>query len=270
MADITKVDIKREHLTNSMLKRVIMRADFTPMLDLESMVSGMNKQDWFKGKFENYEKRLLEISPDVEMTIDKDDLEGRTVKRFDHCTIAPEKNVTLDISSKFVTLLINCDEKYDKIDDYLDLFVKILVFIKENDDYVKFIRLAIRKTDGMELNSGEEADAVFEYFDQGIAEAKHDDLLNRSYTDSFIYGKEEISVHYNRTLKIVNGKFIFIIDIDTFADAEQIGENKRPSETELKSFFADKLNESSFELYKRGVKLEYLKSIMKKEENGKR
>lgn len=268
MADITKDDIKRKHLTNSMLKRVIMRADYTPMLDLESTVSSMNKQDWFKGKFENYEKRLLEITRDEEIPKEKDDLEGRTVKRFDHCTIAPEKNVTLDISSKFVTLLINCDEKYDKIDNYLDLFVKTLAFIKENDDYVKFTRLAIRKTDGMEFKSGEEADAVFEYFDQGIAEAKHDDLINRSYTDSFIYGKEKINVHYNRTLRIVNGRFIFILDIDTFADAEQIGDNKRPTEAELKTFFAEKLNESSFELYKRGVKLDYLKSIMKKEENG--
>lgn len=268
MEDITKDSIKRKHLTNSMLKRVIMRADFTPMLDLESTVSSMNKQDWFKGKFENYEKRLLEISQDDEMTKDKDDLEGRIVKRFDHCTIGPEKNVTFDISSKFVTLLINCDEKYDKIDDYLDMFVKTLAFIKENDDYVKFTRLAIRKTDGMEFKSGEEADVVFEYFDQGIAEAEHDDLINRSYTDTFVYGKKDICVNYNRTLRIVNGRFIFILDIDTFADAEQIGENKRPSEAELKTFFMDKLNESSFELYKRGVKLEYLKSIMKKEDNG--
>jgi hypothetical protein len=59
----------------------------------------MNKQVWFKGKFENYEKRLLEISQDEETPKDKGDLEGRTVKRFDHCTITPEKNVTLDISS---------------------------------------------------------------------------------------------------------------------------------------------------------------------------
>ena len=193
MADMTKADIERMHLTNSMLKRVLMRADFTPMLDLESMVSSMNKQNWFKGKFENYEKRLLEITQDDEMSKEKDDLEGRTVKRFDHCTIAPEKNVILDISSKFVTLLINCDEKYDKIDNYLDLFVKTLAFIKENDDYVKFSRLAIRKTDGMEFKSGEEADEVFEYFDQGIADAIHDDLINRSYTDTFIMPEGQVS-----------------------------------------------------------------------------
>jgi uncharacterized protein (TIGR04255 family) len=153
-----------------------------------------------------------------------------------------------------VTLLINCDEKYDKIDDYLDLFVKTLAFIKENDDYVKFSRLAIRKTNGMEFNSGEEADAVFEYFDQGIAEPKHDNLINRSYTDSFIYDKEKINVHYNRTLRVVNGRFIFILDIDTYADAEQIGENKRPSEAELKTFFVDKLNTCE-------LKLQNLRSI---------
>ena len=56
-----KEDIKRTDLNNSMLKRVIIRADFTPMLDLESIVSDINRQEWFKNKFNNYEKRLLAV-----------------------------------------------------------------------------------------------------------------------------------------------------------------------------------------------------------------
>lgn len=242
-----------------------MRADFTPMLDLERTVSEMNKEDWFKGTFENYEKKLLEIVPDESLPNDNDDLDGRTVKRFDHCTIVPEKNVTLDISSKFVTILINCDNKYDKIDKYLDLFINVLDYIKENDDYVKFTRLAIRKTDGMEFSSGDDADKVFEYFDQGVAEALKDALINRSYIDSFIYKERQIKVNYNRTVRIVNGKFVFVLDIDTYVDPELIGDNKRPTKADLNDIFYEKLNNSSFELYKRGVKLEYLISIMKKD-----
>lgn len=263
MAELQKEDIKREQLTYSMLKRVIMRADFTAMLNLDNTVTAMNNEEWFKGKFLDYEKRLLEIKEDEDELTDSNDLEGRTVKRFANCTIAPESNITLDISSKFVTMLIVCDDKYSKIDSYLNLFVKVLAFIKESDDYVKFTRLAIRKTDGQQFDSGNDADKVFEYFDQQVADGQHDELVGRSYTDSFIYGGEGIKVHYNRSVKIVGDKFVFILDIDTLKSEEFI-ENNRPSEQELSEIF-EKLNTISFELFKRGVKLEYLMSIMKKD-----
>ena len=61
----TKDEILRTDLTYSMLRRVIMRADFKPMLDLESMVSEINRQEWFHNKFNNYERRLLQIKDDV-------------------------------------------------------------------------------------------------------------------------------------------------------------------------------------------------------------
>lgn len=268
MAITSKEDIKREMMSHSMLRRVLMRADFSSMLSLERTVSLLNDQEWFKGKFLNYEKRELKINRDERTEIDDDDLEGRVVKRFDDCSIAPERNVTLDISSKFVTMLINCDNNYKKIDDYLNLFVKVVAFIVDNDDYVKLSRLAIRKTDGMEFNSGEDADAVFEYFDQNIADHQHDYYYYRTYTDSFIYGKSNVNVNYNRSVKILgNGKFVFVLDIDTFLDLERIN-NKRPTEAELKKAFEETLNESSFELFKRGVKLDYLKTIVKKEYGG--
>ena len=261
----SKEDIKREHLTNSMLKKVLMRADFTSMLDLERVVSNMNQQEWFRGRFLNYEKRLLETVLD-ENNIDENSVANALVKRFDHCTIPPESNVVLDMSSQFVTMLINCDENYTKIDDYLSLFVQILAYIISNDDYVKFTRFAIRKTDGMEFENGGQADEVFEYFDQNVANPEKDAFYYRTYTDSFVCNEEKINVHYNRTVRVVNNcRFIFVLDIDTFIGSEMI-ESPRPSEDELNALFK-KLNVLSFELYKRGVKFEYLKSSIKRDDN---
>ena len=268
MTITSKDGIKRKMMSHSMLKRVIMRADFSSMLSLERTVTMLNDEKWFKGTFLNYEKRELKTNKDERTEIEDEDLEGSVVKRFDDCNIAPERNITLDISSKFVTMLINCDSKYEMIDDYLDLFVKVVAFIVHNDDYVKLNRLAIRKTDGMEFNCGEDADEVFEYFDQNIADHQQDLFYFRTYTDSFIYGKSNVNVNYNRTVKILgNGKYVFVLDIDTFLDNERINKN-RPTEAELCDTFVNKLNESSFELFKRGVKLDYLKTIVKKEYGG--
>lgn len=263
MADYKEKDkIKRTDLKNSMLKRVIIRADFTPMLDLEVTVSDINRQEWFANKFNNYERRLIEVKKDDDE--EKNKVEGQYIKRFDDCNIAPERNVTLDISSNFAYLDINCDEQYSLIDEYLKLMVKILDHIIKFDGYVKLERLAIRKTDGMELIEGKKADEVFEYFDQQIEE-EFDKFTYRTYTDSFIYGKKNVRVHYNRTVRVVGGEpvhFIFILDIDTYLDRELI-DNRRPNEDDLWALFYDKLNDASFDLFKRGVKEKYLNSIMK-------
>lgn len=264
----SKADIKREDMTYSMLRRIIIRADFTAMLDLEGMVADINQQAWFNGKFRNYEKRLLNVEQSDNEAEDKQDLEGRVVKRFDDCTIAPERNVTLDIASKFVTMDIRCDKKYTSIDDYLSLFVETLAHIVHTDDYVKLQRLAIRKIDGMEFENGDKASEVFEYFDQHIADPVNDAFFRRTYTDSFVYGAKKVNVHYNRTVKIVgNGVFAFILDIDTYLDSDMI-EEQRPDKAGIENIYKDRLNEASFELFKRGVKFEYLKSIVKPEANG--
>lgn len=263
----SKDQIKREDMTYSMLRRVIVRADFTAMLDLEGTVADINRQEWFSGKFRNYEKRLLTVEQEERNTDEEIDLEGRVVKRFDDCTIAPERKVTLDISSKFVTMDIKCDEHYTSIDDYLDLFIETLSHIVSVDNYVKLRRLAIRKVDGMEFENGDKASEVFEYFDQQIADPVNDAYFRRTYTDSFIYGAKNVEVHYNRAVKIVaNGVFAFVLDIDTFLDSDMI-ENERPDKACIESIYKDKLNEASFELFKRGVKLEYLKSIVKEEQH---
>lgn len=258
-----KDDIKRADLNNSMLKRVIVRADFTPMLDLESTVSDVNRQEWFKNKFNNYEKRLLTVKKGNEKE-DENALDGEVVKRFDDCNIAPEKNVTLDISSNFVIMEIKCDEKYDKLDEYLKLYVNTLGHVISNDNYVKLERIAIRKTDGMESIDGNKADEVFEYFDQQI-EDEGDKFTYRTYTDSFVYSKKEVSVNYNRAVRVIANNpplFVFVLDIDTYLNREQIA-NRRPNNVELWQMFYDRLNEASFDLFKRGVKETYLNSILK-------
>lgn len=265
----TKEQINRTDLTYSMLRRVIMRADFTPMLDLESMVSDINRQDWFRNKFNNYERRLLQVKDEVKKKGEEDEdvkkqLEGLVVKRFDDCNIAPERNVTLDIASNFVTIDIRCDEAYTKIDSYLDLMTDTVSFIIANDNYVKLERIAIRKTDGNEFENGDQADAVFEYFDQNIEE-EGDSFTLRTYTDSFLYAKRRVQVHYNRTLRILSNTpkpFVFVLDIDSFLDRAHI-ENRRPEREEVWDIFYNKLNETCFELFKRGVKESFLNTILK-------
>ena len=106
-----------------------------------------------------------------------------------------------------------------------------------HDKYVKLTRIAIRKYDAQAFANGDEADKVFEYFDQGIMDTPSDAYWQRTYTDNFIYGKTKVKTNYTRTLKITdkeNESFVFVLDIDTFLDSDMI-ENPRPPKDDLQN-----------------------------------
>lgn len=268
-----KERIKREQLSYSMLRRVIIRADFTSMLDTDKIVSLLNEDEveekkWFGDVFNNYAR--LQLIVDEKRTKDESDDERakQYVRRFNDCNVTadrPERNVTFDITDQSLCVDISCDEKYTKIDAYLQLVVDTLDFIIRNDKYVKLTRIAIRKYDAQAFANGDEADKVFEYFDQGITDSASDAYWQRTYTDNFVYGKTKVKTNYTRTIKITdkeNERFIFVLDIDTFLDSDMI-ENARPAKDDLHKILFDRLNEASFDLFKRGVKLEFLRSKMK-------
>ena len=68
-----KEDIKREDLNYSMLRRVIIRADFTSMLNTGRIVDALNEQDWFKGAFNNYSRLRYTETPQPQETDPKEE-----------------------------------------------------------------------------------------------------------------------------------------------------------------------------------------------------
>ena len=269
--EITKDSIERSDLNYSMLRQVIIRADFTSMLDADRMTADLNDQEWFRGAFNNYSRlRFADtLQPQGNGHMDMDSREEwspRFIRRFDDCNIGAEKKVLLDITNESICMVIQCDDKYESIDDYLSLVINTLHFIISRDQYVKIRRLAIRKFDGEHFREHKEADNVFEYFDQRIMfHEKGDRFWQRSYTDNFIYGETGVKVNYTRTVKTTpkeEERLVFILDIDTSLDSELI-KNERPCKEELESIFNEELNETAFDLFKRGVKLEFLLSKLK-------
>lgn len=265
--DPEKEKIQRDQLAYSMLRRVIIRADFTSMLDTDKIVSNLNEEVWFNEVFNNYSKLQL-LNDEERSNEDSEEDLKKYVRRFNDCVTTaerPEKNVIFDITDESVCVDIQCDDQYTKIDAYLQLAIDAIIFIINQDRYVKLKRLAIRKFDAQNFATSEEADKVFEYFDQDIMDNANDAYWQRKYTDSFIYGKTNVKVNYTRTIKIsdkADETFIFVLDIDTFVDSDMI-ENKRPSKDELSQTFFARLNDASFDLFKRGVKLEFLQSKLK-------
>lgn len=260
-----KEEIKRKDLHCSLLKRVIIRADIFPMLKLEDSVSEISHQEWFKGRFESMDKFTAAINSfDASRTSPLANTPGTEVRRFFDCTIEPKQELSLDISDEFICMDIKCNEHYDSLDSYIDLMSKVIGQTIHDDAYVKLKRLAIRKIDGLVLSNADEANTVFEYFDQGIM-TKDEGMRKRLYNDYFYSNMKKVNVNYSRQVKIGNKKeekFIFTMDTDVYAMPKEL-DNLRPGVEELKDILSNRINETAFDIFKRGVKETFLNKYLK-------
>ena len=255
-----KEEINRKNLRCSLLKRVIIRADITAMMKLEDSVSSISRQEWFKGLFDSMDKFISVPSPRVtNITSPVANSQGTEVRRFFECTIEPRQELVLDISDEFLCLDIKCNEHYESLDPYIDLMAKVIGQVIHDDNYVKLKRLAIRKIDGLILANANEANRVFEYFDQGIME-DGEGMRKRLYNDYFYSNNKKVGVNYSRQLKIGDNeasRFIFTIDTDVYARSNDL-ENVRPGVEELSVILSNRINETAFDIFKRGIKESFL------------
>lgn len=266
-----KNQIRREDLKNSLLKQVIIRLDFTSMVDLNGYIGILTKNEGFKAAFSDYKNAISEDNVNVEdRTTRINDSNGKDVRIFYGCNVPPEMDTNLAITENVICLTINCDNNYDKIDNYIELVKRVWYILLEFDSYVKIRRIGIRKINGIELPNGNDANKYFEYFDQGVCNPQVDYLLGREYTDRFVKEPENIKVIYTRNVRLMEGErnnttFVFVIDTDAFADYEMFLDNVykwkdklRPNYDELGNLLMGNINFASFEMFKRGVTKEFL------------
>lgn len=74
----------------------------------------------------------------------------------------------MDIGLTFVCITIECNENYKAINEYINFIALILTILKKYDSYIQFERLAIRKIDGKDFPSLEEAYKTFEVMEDII------------------------------------------------------------------------------------------------------
>ena len=255
-----KDKIERKDLRCSLLKRIIIRADISAMLKLEDSVSSISRQDWFKGLFDSMDKFTSAANPGMpDRTSLVAESHGAEVRRFFDCTIKPTQELTLDISDEFICLDIKCNDQYESLDPYMSLMANVVGQIIHDDNYVKLKRLAIRKIDGLVCSNANEANRVFEYFDQGIM-AEGEGMRKRLYNDYFYSNKNKVGVNYSRQVKIGDtaaSRFVFTMDTDVYVRPNDL-DNLRPGVEELKKILSERINETAFDVFKRGVKEDFL------------
>ena len=256
----TKNKIGRQKLKKPLLKRLIIRFDFTSVVDMQK---ALNKIVAFlkppKGFFNSFNQMSLVPNTTVgeEQSVKRSADVSPDVYRFSDCNIEPKQEVLLDFTRNSLCLDIRCNDQYDGIDNYFKIMTKIMSIIIENEDYVQLNRIGIRKIDGVDEMSLKEADTTFEYFNQRLDWGNNDRMISQQYTDQMFCQDILAFVIYNRIVRLVpeTGNYRFTLDMDCYKEVGQL--ERRPSKEWLRTVL-DEMNDRLFHMFKMGITLEYL------------
>ena len=186
-----------------------------------------------------------------------DDRDRPIIYRFSDCLIEPKQTMTLDLARDFLCLDIYCNDKYACIDPYLELMSKLVADIIQTDPFVQLRRIGIRKINGVDGIDPKEANGIIEYFSQRLSWGDRDEMIQRQYTDNMLCPDIPAFVIYSRIVRRVPGSkdLRFTLDMDCYKDESFI--EKRPEKDWISSVLVS-MNEKLFDLFKMGIKLEYL------------
>jgi uncharacterized protein (TIGR04255 family) len=265
MADYkTKDDILRQKLNRPLLKRIIVRFDYSSIADMQKVLNKMvNYLKPPKGIFNNFDQMVLtnDTTQEDGTTIQGKDKITQVVYRFSECSIKPKQDVILDFARNNLCLDIHCNEQYEKIDEYLEMMSKLMSYIIRNEDFVQLNRIGLRKIDGVDGIDAKEADSTFEYFSQRLNWSKKDQMLSQQYTDQMLCNDLPAFVIYNRIVRYnpESNNLRFTLDIDCYKESSQI--ERRPQKEWLDSALKA-MNDKLFLLFKMGIKLEYFNKYL--------
>ena len=255
----TKDDIKRQQLKNHFLKRIIIRFDFTTIVNLQEVLNQIVPlilaPSRLFGSFDQVSEVKNEMY-DNNRAKEKEDIDRPVIYRFSDCLIKPIQNVSLDLARDFLCLDIRCDEKYTVIDPYLELMTEIASAIFKIDFFVQLRRVGIRKINGVDEIDPKDADSIFEYFSQSLSWRERDEMIQRQYTDNMLCHSLPAYLIYSRIVRRVPGStnLRFTLDMDCYKDETFL--EKRPEKCWIGSVLTA-MNDKLFDLFKMGIKLEY-------------
>ena len=256
----SKDEIKRQQLKNHFLKRVIVRFDYTSIVDLQKV---LNKIVAFLNPPDSYFRSLNQMqvaTGSLELGGTQDTSQAThdrpMIYRFSDCIIDPIQDVTLDLARNYLCLEIRCNPDYTILDKYLDTMIQLMDIILQCEGFVQLTRIGIRKVNGVDSIDPNDADEVFEYFSQQLSWGERDRMVMRQYSDYMACHDISAYVIYHRIVRVVEGSpdLRFTLDIDCYKDSSFL--EARPNTDLLKKWLYD-MNNKLFDLFKMGIRLEF-------------
>jgi len=254
----------RENFRSSLLKKIIIRFDFTSVTDIASTVKFLlpNLAEYF------FTKNEL-ITNNYNLTLTPSDIKAGSIPinvsepvkifRFTESKIKPIQEATLDISSAFICLDMNCDDNYDSIDSYLKMISVIVGGILNSDSFTTLTRIGLRKIDGHDFDNISEAKQVFENVKDFTNPIEGIRPLQNNSTMVLVDTNKRVQINYTRSTHLLDKDRIrAVVDIDAYIENENLKGYERADEETIKQLLST-TNDLLFDLFKYSVTEAFLK-----------
>lgn len=270
--DITKVE--RNNFRSSLLKQIIIRVDYVNLSDLIGFITYIKRIESFAACFvdcRTLKLNKVDINEPVSIADKKyfpiNSMQSETVFKFLGSKIEPIQDASLDIGLNFFCINIICNENYDCIDKYLELTKLLIIALQRFDSFVRITRIGIRKIDGDDYKSLDDAYKIFK-----AERFAHDDEFKCLPRMTSKYKGEEqfrtengVLVNLNRCVEVMGtNDFRFTLDIDTYLDKRAIDQKIAMAKEQVEDSLGKLLNETSFKIFREFVSEEFLNDGIEK------
>lgn len=262
---MSKQTIQRSQVHDKHMKYVILRLDFSGVtMNSDELVKV------FDHRFPKvFKERSYVITNEVSVTLREEDFEEisksasipvNAIKRERVVRYSGIKDavcqVSLDISQFYLCMTINCQDNYDGLSKYVEVFKGTITLFREKIPYFYPRRLGLRKCRQQQHVSMQEVNTIFESY------AFYDENLNLGNRGAFPIEyrasiKDDthngIKINLIRRLSYANNinKVVSNLDIDVYYDSAEYLEHNINN-------IIDDANEYEFDVYKRFMLETYL------------
>lgn len=264
MGDVNRTDFKY-----NFLKSIIVRLDFTGVLESEMEKVLIHIKPFAKDR--GFTKYIEKITGQIDVTlIDKgaqesSELSNKVKRQKVYSFIDENRGVVLDVSNSFVCLTINTVQ-YMSFDSYCEIVPHVAGIYKNCIDFFSVVRFGIRKMNECLIEDKAQIRNYFnpEYYSY-FSQLEGIDTLQSNHVNVFSIGKCRINHIANISQGQYEGKTVYSIrlDIDAyFTTAEDIQKLMDSKEELLK------VNDLIFKVYVHSLTSDFISSLMSEEYDG--
>lgn len=273
-----KEDVKRKQLTSNILNKVILRIDFLRIIKIEDLVSEV--QEYLNN--ENFNLTNDEFINTVEFAINDPDISAmngfnvkKNIKRQKVYNFKNSNNTCLAITESCIIFNIDCKNRYN-LEEYIDVFCNIIIKAQNKFDFIKFIRVGLRKINNIICVPENLYDCFDENFFKNITidkeHKKNIKYMKRTSLDNFAYSKYLFNVskvvqegifndNENTDIKAVNA----ILDIDGYLKDNKLLEDFKDTES-IKDVILN-INDDIFNIFKSMLTISFINDLIKGDSN---
>ena len=256
---MSKADIQRNQVHDAHMKLVIIRLDYSGVIDSSELIKIFDKR--FPRAFQN---RNYVVAKEISLALRKDDfnsiseavsvpvsvIEKERIVRYSGLNNT-SGDVTFDISQFYICMTIKYNENYDGFNNYVQYFKGAISLFKDSVAYFSPKRLGIRKCRVETFSQKEMLNSVFEPFvfdDSNLPIGNLGDSLReyRAYLQNDNLNNIRVNI-IRRIMPVTeNGerKLNTILDIDVYYQ-----DGRLLCERDINNLL-DEANQFEFEVYK--------------------